>query len=142
MFFTFGREREKENATYYIKNPAHQILILDVVDAVHDLLDGRVTIDVVKAKCLAAFIQGGTGCWEQTGGWIRKLGNDYPSIMTIWHDLAKHSNASVRFRVACFLNEMPEDTVKEIRQFLQSDSSRKVREMVEARMEEIENRVS
>lgn len=39
--FTFGREHERKCAVAYVRNPAQAELILQVVDAVHDFLEGK-----------------------------------------------------------------------------------------------------
>lgn len=59
--FTFGRQREKECALHYLKDPMQAHLIEAVVDAVHDLLEGRMTLDAIRPVLSRAFVEGGTG---------------------------------------------------------------------------------
>jgi hypothetical protein len=43
--FSFGRDREKEAAAGYVRNPAQVPLVHALVDRVHDLLEGRGAVD-------------------------------------------------------------------------------------------------
>ena len=135
--FTFGREHEKKCAAQYLRDPNQIEIIEGVVDAVHDLLDGHCDIDDAGKILAAAFSRGGSGAWEQTASWMSKLACDYPKILSEWRSLASHSKANVRFRVACCLNDMPPAIANEVGGILANDKSKKVREMAEARLEEI-----
>jgi hypothetical protein len=68
---------------------------------------------------------------------LRKLAHESPAILSAWRDLSQHTDGSVRFRVACFINEMPAMLAREIGDELQNDRSKRVREMAQARLEEI-----
>ena len=135
--FTFGRQREKESALHYLKDPQQAHLIEAVVDAVHDLLEGRVSVDAIRPVLARAFVDGGTGVWEQTGSWLRQLIPGQPTLESLWSELAAHSELKVRFRTACFINEMPPTLAREIGSLLSLDRSKKVREMAEAGLHEI-----
>ena len=135
--FTFGREREKESALHYLRDPQHVHLIEAVVDAVHDLLEGRDSLDAVRHVLSRAFLNGGAGVWEQAGSWLRKLVADQPSIESLWSEFASHPEPKVRFRTACFIDEMSPTLARIIGSQLSLDGSKKVREMAEARLEEI-----
>jgi len=135
--FTFGRQREKESALYYLKDPQQAHLIEAVVDAVHDFLEGRASLDAVGPVLSRAFAEGGTGVWEQAGSWLRKLVVDQPTLESLWSELASHPGLKVRFRTACFINEMSPTLARNIGSRLSLDRSKKVREMAKARLEEI-----
>jgi len=132
--FTFGRQREKECALRYLKEPKQAHLIEAVVDAVHDLLEGRMSPDAIRAVLSRAFVEGGTGVWEQTGSWLQKLIGDQPTLESLWSEFASHPESKVRFRAACFINEMSPTLAREIGSRLSLDRSKKVREMAEARL--------
>jgi hypothetical protein len=135
--FTLGRQREKESALYYLRDSQQAPLIEGVVDAVHDLLEGRTTPDALRPVLSRAFVEGGTGVWEQTGSWLRKLIGEQPTLASLWSELASHIELKVRFRTACFINEMPPTLAREIGARLSLDRSKKVREMAEVRLKEI-----
>lgn len=135
--FTFGRERERQCAVGYVRDASQHDSILAVVDAVHDLLENKITEDESSVILTDAILHGGSGVWEQTGTWIRKLSQEYPGISKLWTSLADHPEWKVRFRVACFLNDMPRDLALELGSKLEEDKSKKVREMALARLEEI-----
>ena len=135
--FTFGRKREKECALRYLNDLSQFELIEAVVDGVHDLIEGRIEDDTLRPIISRAFIEGGSGVWEQTGSWLRKLVAEYPQFEALWREFSDHSNWKVRFRTACFLNEMSTIIATSIGDRLKQDRSKKVREMAVARMEEI-----
>jgi len=135
--FTFGPQRGKESALHYLKDPRQAQLIEAVVDVVHDLLEGRTSADSIRTVLARAFVEGGTGVWEQAGSWLRKLIPEWPTLETLWSELADHSELKVRFRTACFINEMPPTLAREIGSRLSLDRSRKVRGMAEARLREL-----
>jgi len=135
--FTFGREHEKRCAAHYLRDPSQIGLIADVVDAVHDVLEGKCRVDDVRQTCSRAFCDGGSGVWEQTALWMTKLDREHPLLLSDWRTLAANKKATVRFRVACCLNDMPQSLAKEIGELLANDRSKKVREMAVGRLEEI-----
>jgi hypothetical protein len=53
-----------------------------------------------------------------------------------WVNLANHKSANVRYRVACHLNDIPEPIKSKVLSSLIKDKSKKVKSMVEARIEE------
>lgn len=140
--FTFGREREKECAAHYLRSPAQLVLIQDVVDAVHDVLEGNCAIDDVRTVFATAFCGGGSGVWEQTASWLTKLSGENPDLLAEWCVYAANPKAAVRFRVACCLTDMPVSLATDIGNTLVADRSKKVREMAAARLEEIAGKPS
>lgn len=135
--FTFGRDHERNCAIRNLRRPAEADRILGVVDAVHDVIDGAATIDSVRPIFVRSFSEGGSGVWEQTGSWLLKLSADQPTLSSVWYDLANSPDGKVRFRVACFLNDLPRPIALEIGEQLRTDRSKKTREMAVARLEEI-----
>jgi len=135
--FTFGRQREKECAAYYLRKPDQLTLIQDVVDAVHDVIEHKREIDAVRDTFERALVNGGSGVWEQTASWLTKLSIEHEELLTEWRKLSTHPKAEVRFRVACCMNDMPSELAAELAGVFSTDRSRKVREMSAARMEEV-----
>tara|TARA_A100001391_G_scaffold83327_1_gene54599 strand:+ start:441 stop:887 length:447 start_codon:yes stop_codon:yes gene_type:complete len=135
--FTFGRQREKECAAYYLRNPDQLSLIEDVVDAVHDVIEDEHKIDDFRAAFERAFVDGGSGVWEKTASWLTKLSVEHEELLTEWRKLSTHPKAEVRFRVACCMNDMPAEVAAELADAFLTDHSRKVREMSAARIEEV-----
>jgi hypothetical protein len=68
---------------------------------------------------------------------MTKLAREHPVLLSDWRTLAANKNATVRFRVACCLNDMPHPLATEIGELLASDRSKKVRAMAVGRLEEI-----
>jgi hypothetical protein len=132
--FTFGRDHERKCAVRYVRTPAQAEMIRQVVDAVHDLLEDKLTLTAIRPVLVHAFSAGGSGVWEQSGSWMRRIANENPTFEVVWRELALASNNTVRFRVACFMNEMPTPLALEIGQLLKVDRSKKVREMVQDRL--------
>jgi hypothetical protein len=135
--FTFGRQREKESSLHDVQDPQQARLIEAVVDAVHDLLEERMSPDAIRPVLSRAFVEGGAGVWEQTGSWLRKLTGVQPALKSLWGEFASHPEMKVRFRTACFISEMSPALAREIGSRLSVDRSKKVREMAEARLEDI-----
>jgi len=127
--FTFGRDHEKKCEERLVRNPAQIPLLMGVIDAVHDLIEGRGNLAHVTDSVRTAFISGGAGVWENAAKWLRKTSFEYPEILNLWSELASHPKADVRFRVACLLGEMPTETFAEISPRLLADRSRKVADM-------------
>ncbi len=80
--FTFGRDHEKKCAAQYLRDPSQVEVVEQVVDAVHDLLDGQCDIDEAGKVFSGAFSQGGSGVWEQTASWMSKLASGLPYCKT------------------------------------------------------------
>src|SRR5688572_10225404 len=76
--FTLGREREKQHSHRYLRSQKEAWRIEAVIDAVHDLLDGTKDPDGVRSVFADAFTNGGSGVWEQTGSWLRKISKNIP----------------------------------------------------------------
>jgi hypothetical protein len=125
--FTFDREHEKQCARQYVRSTDHWPLMDQVIDAVHDFLLGNRSKEATALFMKNAFIEGGSGVWEQTGSWFIKLANEYPYFDSIWLEIADHKSANIRFRVASFLEDMNPVIFKQLSPLLMSDSSAKVR---------------
>lgn len=125
--FTIGRHREKQHAASYLENKADTIVVDRVIDAAHDLIEGLADANTVAPALAEAFLIGGGGAWEQTGSWICKLARKHHSLHQLWLQLATHKSAKIRFRVAAFLNEMPDDIRLQLTAKFLTDPSAKVR---------------
>ena len=125
--FTLGRQREKQHATRYSRSEADTLIIGRVIDAAHDLIEGIASPDAVTPILSEAFLTGGSGAWEQTGSWLHKLAREHPSLAQLWLQLAPHKSARIRFRVAAFLNDMPDDIRLQLISTFLADPSAKVR---------------
>ncbi len=110
-------------------------MLITLVDDLHNYLEG--TENRIEESIKLAFADGCTGVWESAGTWLRKLCNENESFLEVWGQLAESKKANTRFRVACFLEDIPEEIQKEIGEKLRHDTSRKVKEMSEARIEEM-----
>ena len=135
--FTFGREHERNCAVRNLRKPDDVQLITNVVDGVHDVLEGNVSPDAIRPVILLAFSLGGSGVWEQAGSWLRKLAAKYPELESVWTELATNSEGKVRFRVACFIDELPRALALEIGSKLKDDRHKRTREMAQGRLSEI-----
>lgn len=127
--FTFGRDHEKNCEARLVRNPAQIPLLMNVIDAIHDLIDGNGDLEYVRTSVHVAMTEGGAGVWENAAKWLRKTGFDYPDIISLWSELASHSNAEVRFRVASLLDEVPIKCFGAISSALLKDRSKRVVEM-------------
>jgi hypothetical protein len=132
--FTFGREHERKCAIAYVRDPAQAALIVTVVDAVHDLLESTSGTDALRQALRDALCKGGSGVWEGAATWLRKCSVEYPDLARLWTELAQHSTAEVRFRVACCLDDIPEVDRGPIGQMLLTDKSKRVVQMARARL--------
>lgn len=133
---TFGREREKHSAGHYLSNQKQIQIIESVIDAVHDLLEGKISEDALRPVLAQGFTEGGSGVWEQTGIWLRKLSAEYPKLATIWIEFASHYQATVRFRAACCLDEMPPHIARAVNEKLMLDGNKNVRYLYDVRPKE------
>ena len=125
--FTIGRDREKRHAGKYIRDPKNFSIVHNVIDAVHDCLEGSEDDDSVRQVFRDAFFEGGSGAWEQAGSWLRKLCSEYPRFSDIWTELAKHPKVDVRFHAAAFVVDMPDGVFPEMLQYFSHDRSKKIR---------------
>ena len=132
--FTYGRVREKENSACYIKNKEHLTVIYRVIDSVHDFLDNKLSNEELKPILYSAFADGGSGVWEQTETWIRKLSYEDPDFLSLWYELSNHKYAKVRWKVACVIDSMPTKVAFEIGYKLLKDKGKRVRECAEDRL--------
>jgi hypothetical protein len=125
--FTLGREREKEHSHQYLKSQDEEWRIDAVIDAVHDLLDGVKSAELVGPVLVEAFTEGGSGVWEQTGSWLAKVSHSHQPLAELWRGFCRHRSAKVRFRAAAFLGEMPDVIFAECFPVLLTDASPRVR---------------
>jgi hypothetical protein len=137
VIFTFGREHERKCEARYVRNPAQVPLILAVVDAVHDLIEGQASESDLRSVLREAFIEGGSGVWENAEKWLRKCSSDYPGLLDLWVEFAANSKLEVRFRVACVLDRVPKNIFDSLSVQLSNDKSRKVSSMARARIEDV-----
>jgi|AGTN01.1.fsa_nt_gi hypothetical protein len=129
--FTFGRDQEKICAGHYLSNQKQVDLIGAVIDAVHDLLEDKISKEALRPVLEQGFTEGGSGVWEQTGIWLRKLSDEFPEFATMWIDFADHSQSTVRFRAACCLDEMPPHIARAVNEKLMHDGSKNVRSITD-----------
>ena len=85
--FTFGRDHEKQCSADYVQDKAELPTIHRVIDAVHDLLESVTSPDFIAPIIADAFVNGGSGVWEQTGSWLAKLCRKYPELNYLWEPL-------------------------------------------------------
>ena len=132
--FTFGREKEKQSALYYLsaKDPEKQ-RVLDLVDSIHDFLEGNGSEESVRTALRASFTRTASGGWEQTGTWLRKPIKHYPSFESMWLEMADDKDSKVRFRVACNIDDMPPHISDQVYAKLKDDKSKKVSDMAKVR---------
>lgn len=125
--FTFGRKTETDVVLRRHGGPEKAEMVVAIVDAVHNLLEGSATLEDVEKVITFALVEGRRDIWDAAGTWLLKVQKHYPSIGHVWLDLAKHANAEVRFRVACHIIDLPEATCTEVYALLRDDKSKKVR---------------
>jgi hypothetical protein len=128
--FTFGREHEKKCASTHVDDPSQIPNIHRVIDAVHDLLDGVAAEHEIAPVLADTFVNGGSGVWEQTGSWLAKLCPKYPTLSSLWLEFAGNRSASIRFRAAAFICNMPEQEFQVLLPQLLRDKSSRVRSKV------------
>ncbi|MCK7595629.1 hypothetical protein [Pseudomarimonas salicorniae] len=133
--FTFGREHEKRCEAAYVNRSAKAHLLMNVVDSVHDLIEGKSDLEQLKAALVRAIVEGDNAVYVNAEKWLRKASAEYPSLLSIWHELAAHSNARIRARVAAALDQMPEPHAGEISEQLSNDKSKIVRSAVAAALD-------
>lgn len=131
--FTFGRDHEIKHVITRFGSEEKAALVVNVVNAVHDVLEGKAPPDHVEEPIKRAFIEGAAGTWESAGSWLLNLQGDFPFLEHIWFDLVKHPSASVRFRVAGHIIDLPAGLRQKIYDLLKNDSSKKVRELAEGK---------
>ena len=124
---TIGREREKEHARSYLKNPADAVLIETVIDVVHDHLEGRFDVACARKAFLSAFENGGSGAWEQAGSWLRKISLDRADLHSVWLELASSTKLKLRRIAASFATDLPPEQARRLIQSLSRDPSKAVR---------------
>jgi hypothetical protein len=134
--FTFGREHEKKCGASYFRAPADPRRLLALIDAVHDLAEGHGDVAAVRALLVDCLVGGGVRTWEGGGYWLEKAQGDFPALLDVWTDLARHRSAEVRWRIACLLDRMPPALRADVTSMLCADVSRRVRTMAAARARE------
>ncbi len=137
--FTFGREHEINSAKKWFKTESDGQLMFSVINSIHDLLEGKSTFRTTGAILRKAFAEGDRTTWDKTGGWMLKMGKEYPDIENTWRELASDPNWSVRWRVACHLNHLPDSIIEDLYNLLKNDKSKKVREHAEGNWDYAQN---
>lgn len=127
--FTFGRSHEVSVALRRHGGPGEADTVVAVVEAVHDLLEGKVELPAVLEVIRGAIVEGRRDVWDAAGTWLLKLEKDYPRSVDLWHELAAHPRAEVRFRVAGHIVYMRKPLRTEIYEVLKNDRSKRVREL-------------
>jgi hypothetical protein len=135
--FTFGRDHEKKCAAAYVRNLQQLPLIETLIDKIHDFLEGKATFEDVCPNLRMAFTKGGSGIWEQAGGWLNKLCREFPEFYGLWEEFSMNTSAIIRLRVASHLDEMPKGIAGKVYQRLSIDRSEKVKRIA---MQRFENR--
>jgi hypothetical protein len=110
--FTFGRAHEKVCAVQRVRGEKNIKLVSQLIDAMHDFLDKRITQVELLAVTRKSFVEGNSGVWEPAANWLQRLGNEYPDLLYLWLELTQHYSANVRFRVACCLPDMTPELAK------------------------------
>lgn len=131
--FTFGREKEIEVVHRRHGGDRDATQIIAVVNAIHDLLEGKLDIVEVEKAIKTAITEGRRDIWDAAGTWLLKSHKTYPSTKKVWGELAEHPKAEVRFRVASHIIDMPSDIRQEVYQTLRYDKSKKVKEHAEGK---------
>jgi hypothetical protein len=129
--FTFGRKTETDVALRRHGGQENAVMIVAIVNSVHDLLEGGATLEEVEKVISYAFVEGRRDVWGAAGTWLLNVQEHYPSASHVWLDLAQNPIAEVRFRVACHIIDLPEATCKEVYALLKDDKSKKVRTQAE-----------
>lgn len=137
--FTFGRDHEVQHVLKRFGGEEKADLLVAVVNSVHDLIEGKTSVETTISAIENAFIEGTSGVWEKAGGWLLKVNADYPSSTEVWHRFACHSKANVRFRTAGFLIDFPKDLRKELYFLLRQDKTKKVRDLAEGKWDYCEH---
>lgn len=138
--FTFGRAHELKCAVTDLRDPAQKALMAAVIDAAHDLLEGKVEEAVFIDACRTGFLAGKRAVWDRTESWIRKFSGQYPAVLRLWPEFASHADAEIRWRVACVLYSLPGETFAAVSGPLADDKSKLVAEMARARIDEVRER--
>lgn len=137
--FTFGRKTETDVALRRHGGAEKAEMIVAVVDSVHDLLEGKASVEDVEKVLASAITEGRRDIWDAAGTWLLKVQKHYPSVGHVWLDLAKHPAAEVRFRVACHIIDLPEAICTEVYALLKDDKSKKVRTQAEGKWDYRQN---
>ncbi len=135
--FTFGREHERECALSYLRRRDDNAPVTELVDAVHDFLNGECTKESLSGTIVNLFVEGSSGAWEQAGSWLRRLVHEDSDFQLVWRELAEHRKGTVRFRVACHINDMPAALARELGSRLAEDPHKKTRAIAKARLDEL-----
>jgi len=131
--FTFGRKTEIDVVLRRHGGEEKATFLIDVVNSIHDLLEGKAELADVLSFIEKAIIEGRRDIWDAAGTWLLKMYKSFPESGKLWLKLANHSKAEVRYRVAAHIIDLPEDLRTEIYLQLKNDSSKKVRELAEGK---------
>jgi hypothetical protein len=131
--FTFGREHELSCARKAFKSDSDAELMLTVVNAVHDLLEGKIEFSEAEKALKMGIVEGNRATWDKTGSWLLKMSKDYPETEGTWKYLATHPKAEVRYRVACHVGDFPDKYQEGLYNILINDKSKKVRSQADGK---------
>lgn len=137
--FTFGRKHEIDVALRRHGGPELATMIVEIINAIHDLIEDKTTLHVVEKLIETALIEGRRDIWDAAGTWLLKLQKHYPSVEHIWTDLARHSKAEVRFRIASHIIDLPQFTRDQVYSLLKDDKSKKVRDHAEGKWDFVQH---
>jgi hypothetical protein len=134
--WTIGREREKTHAAKFVRDKGQQSLLFPVIDSVHDMKEGSGSIQDFMIAARLAMVEGGSGVWQNTVNWMRKVIFEQPEAHMLWDELAEHKAWQVRWKVACCLYlDIPEAQSNRLFALLRADRSKKVRDSAVDRYE-------
>jgi len=125
--FTFGRDHEVQVALRRHGGSERGSEVVAIVNAIHDFLENKVPITVALGLIGEAIIAGRRDVWEAGATWLLKL-TKHAEARDVWLQLAHHSKAEVRFRVASFIDDLPNPLASELFELLKDDQSRRVRQ--------------
>lgn len=131
--FTFGREHELKCARDAFKSDNDAELMLQVVNAIHDLLDKKIDFTEAEIVLKKGIVEGNRATWDKTGSWLLKMSKDFPETEDTWKELAKHPKTEVRYRVACHIGDFPSKYHGELYATLTADKSKKVKNQADAK---------
>lgn len=127
--WTLGRDREKEHARKFLGSKDSKVLE-QVIDAVHDLIEQKKVTKATTDALHAGLLEGASGTWESAGSWLIKACREFSELCTLWVELSSHPSSKIRFRVAAFVEDMPDGIARKVLPQLLADPSVKVRSKV------------
>lgn len=131
LLFILSREKERANidgATYDLNK---RELLYQMVDAMLNVRETGQVTEADLAPIRAGFLVTEESVWGRAGGWLAKLVNFSPELITVVDELAVHPQEAVRSRLcATLLDPHFSDVLiwPRVKRFL-ADPSPQVREM-------------